>query len=106
MQAFIGTFGEPQNPKVLQKPFQPVCDNWQEHALSPGEATPAGPFLWKGLFRTAEKPQPLQNLQLPQKPFTTSPNLRTFETLNLIHIKSIANVTAHTSKPENLENLV
>ena len=48
MLTFIGTCGEPQNPENL---FQPVCDSWQEHALSPGEATPAGPFLGKGLFR-------------------------------------------------------
>ena len=28
-----------------------TCVNRQKHALSPGEATPAGPFLWKGHFR-------------------------------------------------------
>ena len=40
---------EPQNLKNPQKPFELVCVSWQENALSPGEATPAGPFLWKGL---------------------------------------------------------
>ena len=39
-----------EKPKNLENPFQPVCDSWQEYALSPGEATPAGPFLWKGLL--------------------------------------------------------
>ena len=27
-----------------------IGDSWQEYALSPGEAMPAGPFLRKGLF--------------------------------------------------------
>ena len=74
MQDFIGTFDEPQKPKKhqnLQNPFHPVCDSWQEHALSPGEAAPAGPFLWKGLFRTFEELENLKNLFPPVIPVSS-----------------------------------
>ena len=62
MVAIVHAGEEPENPEKLEPPFQPVCDSWQEHALSPGEATPAGPFLWKGLFRTFEELENLKNL--------------------------------------------
>ena len=35
--------------------------NWQEHALSPGEATPATPFLGKGVFLLTANGQPTTN---------------------------------------------
>ena len=57
VQIFIGKFGEPENPEKL---FASVCVNCQENALSPGEATPAGPFLWKRLsLINATNPQNL-----------------------------------------------
>ena len=108
-------FGEPQNP---QNPFPPACDSWQEHALSPGEATPAGPFLWKGLFFIVEALNhlrifrilsPFRNLSNPQtlnpKPKRITP-LRQFIYLSTVStgLKCIQQQTTNNQQPTTNNN--
>ena len=94
MKAVILAVDEPQNPENLQNPFQPVCVSWQEYARRP---LPVEGALRLAVILVVGAPQ---NPQSPQQPFNTSPNLRTYEPINLI------GTFDELQNPENLENPV